>query len=192
MSRLPLVLAFVAGLACATLLGAAAPRAAPAPIEWQYRWINGGDVVKGWRAAAADAAKRDRAKFDSDSAAYAAGYESAYRTWIDGEASDGWFFMSKMEFHDSPSVRWLMARPAGRRVRVSLDPLDHAKAGRVADAARIEYEKSNRRGDSRAAELAAESYFTSAASSAGRAGNLLIRHFDSQPFDWTYFGVTIQ
>lgn len=126
-----LILAFLSGLACAVLLGAAAPRGAP--IKWQYRLLDldaeAGKLHSSIRARAA----ATRASYPNDRAADVAAEREVYAAWARETFGDGWMPMVHLDVGDDGKLHTATSRghlvigkPLSLRVLSAKRSFDHA------------------------------------------------------------------
>lgn len=121
MSRLPIAIAFVAGLACATLLGAAAPRGKP--ITWEYQLLDVQQELVKLRAAADARVATTRASFPDDNHARSAATIAVEDDWMAQIAGDGWLLMGEL-LHPDGARKYLLARAAGGVIVRPVDSQD--------------------------------------------------------------------
>ncbi|MBL8840566.1 MAG: hypothetical protein JNL90_03435 [Planctomycetes bacterium] len=148
-----LLLAFIAGLACAVLLGAAAPRGTT--IKWQYRLLDM-DVEEGKVRQMAEAiAKATRKEFDSDAAAAAAAVTAARAKWYGEMFREGWMPIAAVaidtdgDLHSGfgNGMSAVLARPAGLRVAPAKSAYSHDRVvAAIAERDKSELAKAVREG----------------------------------------------
>lgn len=119
MPRLPIAIAFVAGLACATLLGAAAPRGKP--ITWEYQLLDVQQELVKLRAAADARVATTRASFPDDNHARSAATLAVEDAWMAQLSGDGWLLLGELLPPDG-TRKYLLAKPSnGAFVRPTRD-----------------------------------------------------------------------
>ncbi len=139
MPRLPIAIAFLAGLSCAVLLGAAAPAPAGKPITWEYRLLDEEEEGRKLAETARALGKTNRLKFASDDAANEAARIAARNTWLAELATDGWFVVGDLEV--GMKICRVLARPVGHRVESSPSAVDYKALCASGEAAEIAFAK---------------------------------------------------
>lgn len=109
MPRLPIAIAFVAGLACATLLGAAVPRGKP--ITWEYQLLDVQQELVKLRAAADARLATTRASFPDDNHARSAATLAVEDAWMAQLAGDGWLLLGEFTPAHVTGRVYVAARP---------------------------------------------------------------------------------
>lgn len=126
-----LILAFLSGLACAVLLGAAAPRGAP--IKWQYRLLDLDAEAGKLQSAIRERAAATRSSFPDDRAAAAAAEREVYAAWARETFGDGWMPMIHLEVDDGGKLhaaytrnQLVIGKPTALRAAPARRQFDHS------------------------------------------------------------------
>lgn len=148
-----LILAFLSGLACAVLLGAAAPRGAP--IKWQYRLLDLDAEACKLRQYVDEVTSTTRMNFASDHEAMLAAEADAASTWHARTFGDGWLPLAALAIAPNgsivtsdPSSRMLLiGRPLGLRAAPATIAFDQEGIiGEVAARDQLEVERATAAG----------------------------------------------